>query len=258
MLIPLLTSLVLTYAFPPGRAVQYDMSVRFQGYVQVFGGKDADIELQMIVEATGQEPDGEGRLQASSEIKSVAMRVNGADMPIEPKNITRFFPRTTISYTPEGKVLKTDAPETKLPVKLPALDPKRFPDISYLPVEFPTGGIEQGKTFEFSKAFGDSQVVFKVTPVAIAEATVNLELRMTQEYSQFEDRFGNPVEAKPAIKVVTRVTGEGVGAFDRRRGIMAKLQVVANAASVATDLGSGKTSERKLKTTLSVTALDDK
>ncbi|MEZ0326650.1 MAG: hypothetical protein ACAH95_12160 [Fimbriimonas sp.] len=259
MLAPLLAIVQLSYSFPADRPVLYDVNVHFEGYVQVFGGRDADVEAQMKVEAVGAAPDAEGNPRAVSEIKSLTMLMNGTPLPLEPKNITRYFPKTTISMTPQGKTLKTDAPDTKLPISLPALHPKRFPDITYLPLEFPVEGVELGKEFRFTKPFGDSNVEFSVTPETITEDAATLSIKMKQAYLQFEDKYGNAVEEKlGTAKVSTDVQGTGQATFDRKSGIVSKLNVVAIANSTATELASGKQSDRKLKTTLTVTALQEK
>ncbi len=259
MLVALAAAVQLTYSFQLAPPTLYDVKVRFEGYVQVFGGRDADVEAQMLVEAVGTAPDVDGNLQAVSEIKAFSLLMNGTPLPVEPKNITRYFPKTTISMTPQGKILKTDAPDTKLPVSLPALHPKRFPDITYLPIEFPVEGVEVGKEFRFTKAFGDSNVDFFVVPTAITEQSATLTIRMSQSTTLFEDRYGNAADEQKAFaKISTEVKGTGTASFDRKRGIVSQLSVVANAESAATEVASGKQSERNLKTTLNVNARQEK
>src|SRR5687767_982134 len=119
----------LTYSFPPAEPRQYDVSVHFEGYVPLFGGQpDANVEVKMQVEAVGLKPDAEGNPQVTNEIKQLQLMMNGTELPLQPESITRFFPKSTISMTPFGKVLKNDAPDKKLPVRLPGLHVRRFPD----------------------------------------------------------------------------------------------------------------------------------
>ena len=41
---------------------------------------------------------------------------------------------------------ESDAPNVKLPVRLPGLDVKRFPDITYVPIQFPDRELKTGDT----------------------------------------------------------------------------------------------------------------
>lgn len=254
MLPSLLVPILLAYSFPAETPIRYQVKVRFEGYIQLFGGKDTDVDVNMLVRAQGAAADSDGNPQVVSEIEEAKIAMNGAELPFDKSALLKFFPKTTISMSPFGRVLKTDAPDKPLPVKLPALHPQRFPDITYLPIEFPPVGVEVGKEFMFKKQFGDSDVTFRVTPKTISDERAEMDVHMEQTYVQFEDRFGNVVPEKdnPATKVATQVSGDGTATFDRKIGVVSKLMMVANAQSKVVNLTSSAESERKLKTTLSV------
>jgi hypothetical protein len=242
----------VVYQIPSETPARYDVSVAFDGYVPLFGGQEAQIDVEMVVEAKAQGPDAEGRPQAMSEIKEIRLTMNGAELPVDASQITRFFPRATISMTPQGRILANSAPDVNLPIRLPGLHPKRFPDITYLPLEFPVEGIEVDKEFRVKKMFGDSPVDYHVTPKAIGEREILLDVKINQVIEAFEDRWGNPVEAAGERKVNTVVAGEGTAAFDRTRGLVSRFRVSANAVSKVTEVSSGRESNRRLKTVLDV------
>lgn len=244
---------LVSYRFAPDTHAIYDVNVDFDGYLPIIGGKEGKVGIVMAVKVDGQTPDEASNPRMASEIQSFRMALNNTLMPFSTKNITDFFPRTTISVSPQGKQLKTDAPDRKLPVRLPGLDVKRFPDITYLPLEFPADGIEEGKAYHFKKPFGDADVEYEVTPTAINDDTVTLKIHLSQSYISYEDAAHNPVEAKEAaIQVSTDVAGDGTATFDRRLGLIRETKITADATGHATDLSTKAQSDRKLKTTLSI------
>ena len=194
------------------------------------------------------------RARAASELTSVKLLYNDAVMPMDLKNVQAYFPRTTISLSPQGKVLKTDAPDVVLPMRLPGLDAKRFPDISYVPIEFPEAGIEVGKPWTFKKSLGGSEALYTVNPTKIDADHAYLDVKISQSYETFEDLHHNPVaqDKAPAYKIATTLSGSGTATFDRALGVITLFSGQTEADSVVTDMASTKTSPRKLKTTIQV------
>lgn len=250
--------IALAYTFAPGQIVGFDVEATFSGYLPVLGGRTGTVQVKMGVEAQGLPPDDKGLRQMTSEIKSAEITMNGALMPLGLANIQTYFPKTTIGMTPEGKVLKTDAPDITMPFRLPGLDVQRFPDISYLPIQFPVEGVEQDKPFSFKKAFGDSDVTYVVTPTKIDDASVQMAIKLTQQYVTFESAKKQVVEEKEAAaKVVTDLDGSGTATFDRKRGFVSRLKIDAEAVSKVTNLQTKEQTERRLKTGLAIRATGD-
>ena len=249
-----LLAVPIIYGLGPSAKASYDVQVDFKGYIPILGGQQGEVGVVMKVAVEGLVPDAQGNPRAASEIVDFSLEYNGQKLPMSVENVREFFPRTTISLTPQGKVLKTDAPDAKLPFRLPALDQKRFPDITYLPIEFPSEGIEVGRAFSFKKRFGDSDAGYTVTPISISDALVELEIRMTQDYAVFEDSGGNVLSnEKDAVKrVSTKLEGSGKVVFDRSRGLVRDMDVKATALSKVVSLETKKESERKLDTRLVV------
>lgn len=245
------------YDFNPSTRLVYDVQVVFDGFIPILGGQEGVVSVTMGVAVEGLVKDSEGRAQAASEIKEFKLVFNDAALPLGLDNVTNFFPRTTVSLSPEGKVLKTNAPDVQLPVRLPGLHVKRFPDITYLPLEFPTEGVEVGKSWTYSKSFGDADVVYTVTATKIEGDTLSMDVSLAQEYTVLEDEAKNVVEAKDAVAtVVTKLTGKGTAEFDLRKGAVRRLQIDADAASTVVDLQTKEKSQRQLKTTLKVRLRD--
>jgi hypothetical protein len=244
------------YSFPADKPQHYDVGVTFDGFIPLFGGQQGKVELTMDVQAQGLAADSDGHPQVVSEIKDLKLLFNGAKLPLGLDRVSTYFPRTTASLAPEGQVLKSDAPDVKVPVRLPGLDVKRFPDITYLPIQFPAEGIEEGKSFTFRKSFGDSEAVYVVTPTKITDSTINLDLTLTQHYETQEDEALNIVtDPKDAVsQVSTDVTGAGAATFDRSRSLVSDLKIQAEADSKVTDLETKKETHRKLKTLLTIKA----
>lgn len=241
------------YSFPTDKALTYDVSVGFDGYIPVFGGQQGEVNVLLSYTVKG-ETEQEGKSAVSGDITAFEVIFNGAKMPFQLESVKQYFPRTTVLYAPNGSILKNDAPDLQLPVKLPGLDVKRFPDITYLPIEFPEAGIEQDKQWTYRKSFGDSTVTYTITPTSISDERVEMDVALSQDYVSLEDSSKNPTLSEPDAdyKVSTVVKGTGKATFDRVRNVVAAFQVTADATSTATEIKTGKTENRKLTTKLLV------
>jgi hypothetical protein len=255
MILPALVLALFQYALP-AEPVAYTVEIGYKGFIPVFGGQEGTFKARLDVSVQSLSPDSEGRLRASSEVTGLKVWFNDAELPFGVETIQNYFPRTTIRHTANGKILDTDAPNVTVPVRLPGLDVKRFPDISYMPVEFPAEPLEPEKSWTFRKRFGDSDVVYTATPTAIDAQQIVLKLSAEQEYEVLEDEAKQVVadESAAAARVKTRLTADGVATFDRSRGLLLKLSLQGLAVSEVKELKSGQATKRELKSTLDVEA----
>jgi hypothetical protein len=253
MLAALAFGTLLAYQFPVGVRQTYEVDVQFEGFVPMLGGIEGKVDVAIKLAVRGLEPDGEGRPQVVSEIEEFGLKLNDARMPFERQNLDRFFPKTTVSIDPRGKVLATDAPDRVLPGRLPGLDVQRFPDITYLPIEFPSEGIAAGQTFRFTKTFNGSVANYTVTPGEPQENLVPLTIEVEQRYTTFEDGRANLVAKERAKEEVeTTVAGKGEARFDLAVKQVRDLRIVADAeARVRPVAGEGERT-RRLRTILTV------
>jgi hypothetical protein len=126
-LLALATITPVAYRFPLDRPLQYDVQVVFEGYIPLLGGQEGKVEVNLGVKVQGLAPDSDAKPRAASELNAFKILFNGADLTaIGLDSAKAYFPKTTVSLTPEGRVLKTDAPDVEIPVRLPGLDVKRF------------------------------------------------------------------------------------------------------------------------------------
>lgn len=249
----LFASIVLgagTYAFPEGRTLQYDMSVSLDGYLPIFGGQEAKAELALGVKVSGLAPDSDGNARACSELVAVKVMFNGAEMPFGVANVQTYFPKTTISLNPLGKVLKTDAPTGSLPVRLPGLDIKRFPEISFLPLELPEGGLAEGKAWTFSRTYNGVPMAYQAQVRAMKEGVAEVAVTVDQIATWYETANKQTAASKEgaASEVKTHLTGQGIVSFDTGRGVATKVEMDLKAADEVTDLKTGSKKERTLST----------
>lgn len=249
----LFASLVLTsgtYSLPEGRVLQYDMAVSLDGYLPIFGGQEAKAELALGVKVSGLTPDTDGNARASSELTAVKVTFNGAEMPFGVANVQTYFPKTTVSLSPLGKVLKTDAPTGSLPVRLPGLDIKRFPEISFLPLELPEAGLAEGKSWTFARTYNGVPMAYHAQVSGMKEGVAEVAVTVDQTATWFETASKQAASSKEgaASSVSTRLTGKGTVFFDINRGIATKIEMDLKAADEVTDLKTGAKKDRKLAT----------
>ncbi|MBS1724240.1 MAG: hypothetical protein JSS66_14955 [Armatimonadetes bacterium] len=239
----------IAYSFGPGTTMTYDVSVQFNGFLPVLGGNEGVVNVKMAVGVEGKAP-VESNLQASNEIQEFELEFNGAKLPLDKANVVEYFPKTTIQIAPTGKILKTDAPDKKLPVKLPGLDVKHFPDITYVPIELPPDGIELSKSWTFKRNFGGSDISYTCTAESAKDSTWHITVKLDQKYTVLENSSLEVVtSAKDAVsEVTTTMTGEGFVDFNADKGRVDAAQMDNKAVSEVKDLKSGETKQRKLDT----------
>ncbi len=248
------------YQFKADTSVNYDMVVSFEGFIPILGGQEGKAEARLTVAVRSEKPKKEENFSASSELTEAEIYFNDAKLPLGLDNIKDFFPKTTIQMTPFGKILETNAPNVNLPIKLPGLDAKRFPDISYLPIEFPSTGVEVGKPFKFSKNFGESPVEYECTLNEAATEFGRFDLVVKQTYSVMESASLEIVTAKEDAEflVDTTVQGKGFVIFDMVKGQVKSMILDATANSNVVEIATKKKSSRTLKTSLKVTRVEPK
>lgn len=237
------------YQFPVDKTVNYALDVQFDGYVPVLGGIDGKIDVALKMAVTGLEPKLT-KVRLAADLTDAEIRLDGEKMPFTVDNLRQFFPKNTIAATELGEIKENDAPDLKLPVRLPGLDVKRIPEISYMPIQFPAD-MADGKPFTYKKPFGDSDVEYEVTP-KFDGSTIHFAVKLKQSYTFIEDEVHNKTEEEKDAKfdVKTDVTGAGNIEFDTIQGRVVSSKIVADAASVVTERGTKTKSDRKLKTTL--------
>lgn len=242
----------LAYALPVDRPLDYRLQVGLDGFIPILGGQEGAASVDLRVRVEGLKPDEKGMAGATSEIVEAVISFNGAPLPLGVEAVREYFPKTTVRFTPRGEIKATDAPDVKLPVRLPGLDVKRFPDISYLPVVFPETPIDVGGSWTVRKAFGDSDVTYVCTLSKDDGHLATLRMKIEQTYEALENAALEvvPDDKDAFAKVKTVVKGEGEAVFDRNLGAFRSSAIAATATSTVVELASGKASERTLKTTV--------
>lgn len=242
--------LPIRYDFSNLPVQKIELKVTFDGFLPLMGGSESKVETTFGLDAKNEGKDKQGRDQASINLTSFSGSIDGAPVPFTVDNVRAYFPKTTVSYLPTGKVVASNAPNLILPIRLPGLDAKHLPELTIFPIEFPEEGVEIGKSFAFSKDIGDGKAEYVVTPTAVNGNTLNLKLEVKQDYENLEDEaLQIPKNPKNAInKVQTALRGEGTAEFNTTLNRVTSLKINALATSKVTPLStSGTASERKLK-----------
>ena len=245
----LLASLLtpVAYGFGPDTKLGYSVNVHFNGFLPVMGGNEGEVDVKMAIGVTGQTPDGP-KLKAASEIQEFEVAFNGAKLPLNVDNVKEYFPKTTISLDPTGRILSSDAPDKKLPVKLPGLDVKHFPDVTYVPIELPVDGLEVGTTWKFTRDFGGAPIVYECKAESVADNAWTLSVKLKQTYTVLESATYEVVTKKEdaSSEVTTTMTGDGHVTFDSQAGRVVKADMTNTALSDVRDISTGEKKERKL------------
>ncbi len=242
-----------SYYFTKGSETKFNVKIQFEGFIPLFGGREGKADVAMVVRAVGVEPKQSELQSVDSEIIDLKAIAFGSTLPLNKNNIGMFFPRAIATFESTGEVKLNDAPDINMPVKLPGLDSKRLPEISYVPLIIDRVAAASGKPFEFSRKFNGAVMKYKVVPGLQDEYKEEFAIEVTQASDGFEDAYGNPcVEASAKSKVTTVLVGMGSARFNMDKQMFDKVVVETNAASDVTVIKTGKTSKRSLKTTLTI------
>jgi hypothetical protein len=246
-----------SYDFPVGSETKFNVKVQFDGYLPLFGGKVGKADVDMIVRALGVESKKSDLQSVDSEITELKAVAFGSTLPLNKNNIGQFFPRAIAVIEMNGEVKKNDAPEVNMPVKLPGLDSRRLPEISYVPLVIDAAAAASGKSYEFKRTFNGSVMTYKVTPGKMDESKEDFTIEINQESESFEDAYGNPLIGEAVRSVAksylkTILTGKGTATFNFAKRMFDKVVVETTGDTVVTNIKTGKTSKRSLKTTLTI------
>lgn len=244
----------LQYSFEPGSVLSYGSKVEFEGFIPILGGNEGTVVVEMVVDVAGLKPTKDATVRASSEIKKFKVAFNGAVLPLDEASVQSYFPKTTISLAPNGKILESDAPNVSLPVRLPGLHVKRFPDITYVPIQFPEGVVVDGEPWKFARTFGESDIQYTCKVKERKGDAAIIDVAIRQEYELLEDAALEVVtdEKDAERRVKTVMTGSGIVLFDTKRGIVTKAEMVNDAVSDVTKIADGSKSQRTLRTKFSL------
>lgn len=245
---------VFAYKLPAGAEWEYDFTASFQGFIPVLGGHEGRVNVEMAITVEGLASTAPESFRASSEVESFKIFFNDASLPLTVENIREYFPKTTIVAKTSGKVTTTDAPDKKLPVRLPGLDVKRFPEISFLPIEFPSSPLEPNGEWTFTRDFSGSPIVYQCKVTALQGSRATIEVKLRQSLTVWESETLEVVESQSeaARKVETELTGGGTVIFDTGAGAAIEVHLSGVAVSQVLDLATQVKSERKLASELRV------
>lgn len=238
------------YRFPVARPVTYEARMRFDGYLPILGIGKGKATVTGTFQVTGM-------TDSSASVKLTAFTVtfNGEKVPIDLDDAQKYVPGGTFTFSPEGLVSAWDAPTPNAPIQVPGLDLKHLPQVLFLPVAFPTAGVEAGRSFTFSIRLSGGAADYTVTPETERGDSLQFVLKVHQSYRDFEDDANQVVAEKDAaFDVATDVAGSGTATFDSKLGRFVKYELDDLATSIATDVQTKKVTTRRLKRHLEVTS----
>ena len=240
------------YQFGPGAAHDYRLSLVFDGFLPVFGGNTGEANVGLLMQVRGLEP-GEKGMRASGELTEFNFEFNGFPLPLDLESIREYLPKTTISLTPQGRMTATDAPDKPLPVPLPGLDPKRFPDLTYLPIELPEGGLaEPGQKWSFERPFAGGPVTYQCELEAVKNGQARIKVALEQKTTYLENSAleQTSVREQATAEVSNVLTGTGTVIFNLDLGCVDAVDISTLAVGQVKPLDGSEASERRLTTKL--------
>lgn len=242
----------LAYRIPQEK-IGYTLEIGIKGAIHLLGADFKNLDLKAGITVQGLPAETDGNPRATTDIQDLKVTIDDVVLPFTKDSVSKYFPNT-VTMTPQGKVLKNDAPSIELPVQLPGLDVRRFPDITFLVLEFPAEGVEEGKEWTYSREFGSSLVQYVAKAVYVAEDKCEIDIKLSQEYKTLEDENQNVVKDKrdAAAEVDTKVDGSGRVTFDRRRGLIRSSDIKAAAVSTVTGISDKAQRSRNLTTEMKV------
>ncbi|MDH4387633.1 MAG: hypothetical protein QE269_02785 [Fimbriimonas sp.] len=248
--------LALAYAFAAGHPVSFDVTVQFEGWISIFGGREGKANVSMIVVANPVPPKEAGFSvsEVESSISKIEAEAFGVQLPLNSSNVDQFFPKAVATFDLQGVVIKNTAPAIKMPAKLPGLDSQRLPEISFLPLALPKTEIKEGESYSFSRTYSGQEFKYTVTLMKQNESGSDLTIKLVSTRDGFEDAYGNTLETVKGAKKKSRseLGGAGSAHFSRALGSFDKVEVETTETTTTEPLTGGKQTVKKLKTTLKI------
>ncbi|MEZ5162184.1 MAG: hypothetical protein R2688_00220 [Fimbriimonadaceae bacterium] len=242
-----------TYQIKPTTDLSYDFKMIFDGFLPILGGNEGTADIDMVVKVKGELGGENGNMSASTEITKFEMAFNGGKLPLTLDMVTDVFPKSSITFTPRGEIVKNTAPDKKPPVRLPGLDVKRFPDITFLPIIFSEKELKAGEEWQFKKSFDGADMTYTCSFGEPSGDTLPVKIAIKQDYTVLENDSMEVVPKEDAVReVTTHMTGTGEANFDTKRGIFTYVKMKNVAKSEATDFDSKEKTERVLKQELTL------
>lgn len=237
----------------------YETQMVFDGFLPLLGGNTGKTDVFLKVKTQGQTSKGDQK--ASLELTDFKLSFEGMELPLDISDAKEYFPNTVVTFTPAGKVTHSTAPDKELPIKLPGLDIKRFPDLTFLPVEFPSQAIEAGSEWDFTRSYGGSDVKYRCTVSKVDGSLITVNLTFSQEFTVFENEALEIVTKKEdaVSSVTTNMQGTGTILFDLKLGAATSTTLTSESISKVKDL-AGKLPDktRNLKSSVKIKLIEQK
>ena len=241
------------YRWDAGESATYRLNAVFDGFLPLLGGNEGRADVVLGVRVVGEAAAAPLR-RATTEVTEFSLSFNGARLPFGVEAVRDFFPKAGAEFKPQGEVTKNEAPKRSLPVRLPGLAADRLPEITYLPIQFPAGPVEQGATWEFSRDFDGVPLKTSVTWRETRGDLAMLDVKIQQSYSVLENEVLEVVaeESQAIARTQTELSGSGVVWFSLKDGRVEKADIKSVANSVVTPLKGGQPTNRRLTTTYAI------
>jgi hypothetical protein len=250
----ILATLLTSYLIAPGTTNTYWVEVGFEGWIPMFGGREGKASAKFVVTATGMAPSKAGNHVVEAEITEIEARAFDSVLPLNKNNVSQFFPKAQVEFKSNGEVMLNTAPAVKMPVRLPGLDSRRLPEISYLPLQLPSVEPKDGSVYEFTREFDGVPLRYVVTTEKVNLEIITFKIALEQKTSGFEDAYGNPSDEKNAKRKLAGVlSGSGIAQFNRALSRFDYVIVKNETTTTFIPIGKGKEGVRTLKTTLKIT-----
>ncbi|HWP31393.1 MAG TPA: hypothetical protein VNK96_06690 [Fimbriimonadales bacterium] len=240
----------------PENPVEYAVKIILDGYLPILGGIENKIKVDLGLEIRPNEAK-EDKLQVQYSLKSFDLALkdgesdNFVSMKLPFEDVKEYFPDSKVTYTKQGKILATTAPDANMPVQLPGLHSQHLPDITFLLLQFPEKEIIENEKWTYTRKFGDSDVRYEVVYKGKEEKGERFDVELSQSYETLEDLNNNPVSAREKAEylVKTTVKGSGVVYFSGLSGVISYAEIRAEANSSVESLKGASEKPRKLITT---------
>ncbi|MDX2064385.1 MAG: hypothetical protein SFX74_01450 [Fimbriimonadaceae bacterium] len=235
---------LLTYRWAADQVSRYEIRVEFDGYLPIFGGRNATSNVQLELEVKGKDAQS-----VTYRVTEFSMKLDETPMSFNAKNIQGFFPPADVTFAATGEVRETTAPKTKLPFRLPGLDPQRLPEISFAPIVFPSKPVNEGTAWTYEKVLNGAKTEYRVRVESLRDNEAVISGEIAQRTTFGEDASGAVVALEAASRTVQSETlGKATAVFSIDEGKLVRAEIAATTQDVPSD----GTPTRTLKTTIQV------
>jgi hypothetical protein len=184
MCISVLAAIAFSYA-TLDHPVVYSIRVNLAGALPLMSGDDKRAEVSMSFRTQASGSGAKRGIKFQLATFSLGLHDSGTNsfqpLPVDLGAAREYFPETTVESSALGELGNVTPKAKRSPFRLPGIDTESLPALTFLALQFPEGGIEQGKPWSYTRQLLGDKTNYTATYNGSEKAGERFDLKLIQE-----------------------------------------------------------------------------